>query len=70
LGSTVHNLRLALRRAVAVKTYLVGAGIAEKRIVQVAGYGETRPICPGRGEECLRKNRRAEILILVKSPED
>jgi outer membrane protein OmpA-like peptidoglycan-associated protein len=60
LGSDEYNQRLSERRAVAVKTYLVGKGIADVRVTTV-GLGETQPLVANTSEANRSQNRRAMI---------
>jgi outer membrane protein OmpA-like peptidoglycan-associated protein len=57
-GSAPHNKQLSLRRAEAVKGYLVSKGIAANRLDAV-GYGSEHPLAPDRPED--PSNRRVEI---------
>jgi outer membrane protein OmpA-like peptidoglycan-associated protein len=65
-GDDDFNLRLTEDRAAAVKTYLVGRGVAAERLVS-HGYGETRPLCHAHGEPCWSRNRRVDFIILQRS---
>ena len=67
IGASAYNHKLSLRRADAVKEYLVTKGISADRL-QVKGMGEENPVvtCDGvkkRAEliKCLEPNRRVEI---------
>ncbi len=62
-GSEEYNRGLGERRAIAVKEYLVGLGLAADRL-RTLSYGEERPADPGNTEEAHRRNRRAEFVIL------
>lgn len=62
-GSAEYNLALGERRALAVRSYLVGLGIDAGRI-QTVSYGEERPAATGSGEEVWRQNRRAEFVVI------
>jgi OOP family OmpA-OmpF porin len=75
VGDEAYNERLALRRADAIRTYLVGKGVPEK-LVRVDSKGEREPVTAGRcdalGEEsrrnsnliaCLQPDRRVEIEV-------
>lgn len=62
VGTAQANLELSLRRAAAVKTYLVGQGVGESRIV-VRGEGEQQPIAPNNTEEGRRRNRRTTFRL-------
>lgn len=61
-GSVEYNLALSLRRANAVREYLVGAGFDATRFT-VAAFGEERPLEMGQTEEAYARNRRAEFQI-------
>jgi outer membrane protein OmpA-like peptidoglycan-associated protein len=60
VGSRQANRELSLRRATAVKDYLVQAGIGADRITSI-GYGEDYPIAPNDTPEGRAQNRRVEI---------
>jgi OmpA-OmpF porin, OOP family len=60
-----YNKGLSKRRAQAVREYLVGKGIAPKRLV-ARGYGEEKPIADNDSEEGRFKNRRVEFTILER----
>jgi len=62
-GPEDYNLRLSIKRAKAVKRFLVKeCGIEEKRLI-VKGYGEDRPIASNDTKEGRQKNRRVEVKI-------
>lgn len=63
VGSRGKNIELSIRRANAVKEWLVRRGIEPQRI-QTKGYGPDRPVAPNDSEENKRKNRRIEFLRL------
>ncbi|MFN3873714.1 MAG: OmpA family protein [Ignavibacterium sp.] len=63
VGSRKSNVELSIRRANAVKEWLVKRGIEPERI-QTKGYGPDRPVVPNDSEENKRKNRRIEFLRL------
>lgn len=63
VGSRKSNIELSIRRANAVKEWLVQRGIEPERI-KTKGYGPDRPIAPNNSEENKRKNRRIEFLRL------
>lgn len=64
-GTIEYNLALGERRAQAVKSYLVGLGIAGDRL-NVISYGEEKPLVDGDSEEAWSKNRRANFLPMSK----
>jgi len=61
-GSAEANLRLSQERAAAVREYLLGRGVAPKRLVSV-GFGETRPLDPRENEVAWSQNRRVDFWI-------
>lgn len=63
-GTASHNMDLSLRRAGAVKSYLVAAGVAGSRL-NTQGKGETEPIADNRTPEGRVQNRRVEIVIVA-----
>jgi outer membrane protein OmpA-like peptidoglycan-associated protein len=65
-GDDAYNLDLSDRRAHAVKDYLVGKGVDEKRLT-AQGYGETQPLDRGHNEAAWAKNRRVAFLILKRA---
>jgi outer membrane protein OmpA-like peptidoglycan-associated protein len=63
IGSKAYNDKLALKRAQAVKNYLVKHGIQESRI-QVVGFGKEKYIADNKTPIGRFTNRRADFIIL------
>ena len=61
-GSVEYNLALSLRRANAVKEYLVQLGLDASRF-DVIPMGEERPLSMGTDEAAFQQNRRGEFHI-------
>jgi len=59
-GTDEYNHALGLKRAKAVKTLLISAGIDANKIDTVS-YGESNPVCTVNKPACHAKNRRVEI---------
>lgn len=62
-GSRPYNLDLSDRRAAAVSNYLVGRGIAKKRL-RTAGFGFDRPVATNDTPLGRAKNRRTEFRLV------
>ena len=67
VGSAAYNMKLGQRRADAVKTYLVGKGVADSRLT-TKSFGKTKPVAPNKikgkdNPEGRAKNRRVEITV-------
>ena len=56
------NWELSTARAISVVRYLISRGVSAQRLV-AAGYGEFRPIEPGKDEASLQRNRRIELKL-------
>lgn len=63
VGSDVSNQKLSVKRAEAVKAYLVSKGI-EKNRVYTEGKGEKQPVADNKTKEGKAKNRRVEIEVV------
>ncbi|GAA4331523.1 OmpA family protein [Pigmentiphaga soli] len=63
IGTEAYNQRLSVRRAEAVKAYLVSKGIEANRIY-TEGKGETQPVADNRTAAGRAKNRRVEIEVV------
>ncbi|TSE23412.1 Outer membrane protein A [Tepidimonas aquatica] len=67
VGSEAYNERLSLRRAEAVKAYLVSKGIPADK-VRTEGRGEREPVADNATPEGRAKNRRVEVTIIETRP--
>jgi OmpA-OmpF porin, OOP family len=63
VGTDAYNQRLSVRRAEAVKSYLVSKGVERNR-VYTEGKGEKQPVADNKTAEGRAKNRRVEIEVV------
>ncbi len=63
-GTNEYNLALGDRRAKAARDYLVALGIPSGRI-NIISYGEEKPLCTEKTEDCWQKNRRDHFVFLM-----
>ena len=63
IGKASYNQRLSVRRAEAVKKYLVSKGIPADRIY-TEGKGETQPVATNKTAAGRAQNRRVEIEVV------
>ena len=63
IGSDAYNIKLSLRRANAVKAFLVSKGIPADRIF-TAGKGEGTPVASNKTRDGRAKNRRVEVEVV------
>jgi outer membrane protein OmpA-like peptidoglycan-associated protein len=61
-GSEDYNFGLSQRRADSVKSYLMGQGIGERRLLAL-GKGESKPVAGNDFPEGRQQNRRVEVII-------
>ncbi|MFH1137901.1 MAG: OmpA family protein [Pseudomonadota bacterium] len=61
-GSDEYNMKLGLRRAQAVKDWLVKYGVEAGRL-EVKSYGESQPAASNATDEGRAKNRRVELHV-------
>jgi len=66
-GGIEVNRKLSQARAESVRKYIVGQGIAAKRLT-AKGFGPDRPIADNATEEGMEKNRRVEFNIIKQGP--
>ncbi|HHN66623.1 MAG TPA: OmpA family protein [Thermopetrobacter sp.] len=68
-GSDAYNMRLSLRRAKAVRTWLAGKEGIPLKLMTVKGFGERKPVAPNTradgsdDPDGRRLNRRVEIFL-------
>jgi OmpA-OmpF porin, OOP family len=60
VGSKAYNDALSIRRAQAVKTYLVNRGVQEERL-RIEGFGFSKPVATNDTAEGRALNRRVEL---------
>jgi OOP family OmpA-OmpF porin len=63
IGAVSYNQRLSVRRAEAVKAFLVSKGIERNR-VYTEGKGELQPVADNSTKDGRAKNRRVEIEVV------
>jgi OOP family OmpA-OmpF porin len=61
VGSEAYNMDLSLRRANAVRDWMISKGVAADRLI-VKGYGESMPIADNGTAEGRFSNRRVELV--------
>ena len=62
IGNKIYNLGLSIKRAEAVKHFLVNDLGVEETWLTTRGYGEIQPIATNETEEGRAKNRRVEFM--------
>lgn len=70
IGSDEANFQLSLRRAEAVKSYLVESMRMNPERIFTLGYGETQPIITSGDADAQAPNRRVEIKMRKTPPSD
>ena len=63
-GTDQYNNDLSLKRAVAVKNYLIEKGAKPEQLL-TKGYGERSPVVPNTSEDNRAQNRRVEFKIVT-----
>lgn len=66
VGSDEYNQKLSVRRAEAVKAYIISKGVDATR-VYTEGKGEKQPVADNKTAEGRAKNRRVEIEVVGTS---
>ena len=61
-GTVAANNELSLRRAIAVRDYLINQGVAASS-TDVAGLGSSRPVADNTTADGRARNRRVEIVV-------
>jgi OOP family OmpA-OmpF porin len=69
VGTPDYNEQLSLRRAAAVRDYLLDTGLLTDVQIEIHGFGESRPVAPNETEEGRAANRRVEIVVFPGAPE-
>ena len=67
-GTNEYNVALGDHRARAALNYMLARGVKASRITTLS-YGEERPVCIERTEECWARNRRAHFLVRLATTE-
>ncbi len=67
-GPEAYNEKLSLRRAEAMKAFLVSEGGVDAGIIDVMGKGESMPIADNATREGRAQNRRVEVNVGVEKP--
>ncbi|HEY0187073.1 MAG TPA: flagellar motor protein MotB [Cellulomonas sp.] len=68
-GRYATNWELSADRATQVLRHLVEQDGMPGTRIQAVGYGDTRPLVDGSGEDALTTNRRVDLVILSAAPE-
>ncbi len=67
IGTEAYNEQLSVRRANAVKDYMVSEGV-DPGIIDVNGMGEADPVASNATAAGRAQNRRVEISVAVETP--
>lgn len=62
-GTDEYNYALGLKRAVAVKDALIAKGVDAGKTLLVS-YGESKPTCTAKTQECWAENRKVTFKVL------
>jgi len=66
IGSVAYNMELSLKRAIAAATYLISHEGIDATKIFITGFGKSTPISDNGTADGRRKNRRTELLFLVR----
>lgn len=61
-GNPQENLRLSIRRADAIRDYLIRSGV-ESHLLRATGFGDSKPIYDNSTPEGRQRNRRIEFVV-------
>ena len=64
VGSESYNLKLSIRRAEAVKAFLVKQGVPAN-VIKTEGFGETQPVASNATGEGRAQNRRVAVQLIA-----
>ena len=62
IGTNEFNQALSVKRANAVKVYMLNRNVPASRI-SIIGYGEENPIAPNSTDDGRQQNRRVEFQL-------
>lgn len=65
-GGARYNQELSLRRANAVRAYLVAQGLSTNEL-QTIGYGKTRPVTPGASRDMPGAESNRRVVFVIES---
>jgi OOP family OmpA-OmpF porin len=68
IGATAYNQQLSLRRAEAIKAYMISRGIEANR-VYTEGKGESQPVTAGKCKNMGREHRSNQKLVACLQPD-
>ncbi len=67
IGNDSYNLNLSQLRANSIRAYLLANMGIEPEFIEAIGYGKARPIAPNDTPENRAKNRRIDIVLILKN---
>jgi outer membrane protein OmpA-like peptidoglycan-associated protein len=66
LGCDEFNMKLSLKRALAIKRYFINKGLDKKLIIS-EGFGKTNPVSSNKNPKGRTENRRGELSVTVQN---